>query len=400
MSEAKTKSKVLLFRLLLMLPLLLLIIGIIYMVIPNETIIYGEFSFVENLPSIRKAEDSATDGLTIIPTGNRWAEGREIGRGGYLFHVTTEKIDDHRFSFTDHWTWIEDNRQLSINDDEDRIYLIFENFIPNLHTGTDQQPRERETFLLKLFYEFEEIEFRVENQLSFNTEFLFNLPVGHQIQIPIQLPSTINSEGNLTIGMFASPEYNTVNPLAEWYYYCPLCLPEMLYSMSSDPAGIVTNFPLLIGDDINNSIREDEQILNQTNIFITVTPEFYPEDIGIDNPNLSGPPSPWTVSAGEEVELMFAIYHADSLEDPSQRVIDHISIVALLNWEQIDINGQPYFSKSSEIAAEQGLDGIFTIIAPEVPGYYDLVAFLIVETNDLSNFHRGTPAWRFTLKVE
>jgi hypothetical protein len=107
----------------------------------------------------------------------------------------------------------------------------------------------REQFILKIFYEFEEIEFKIAYQETFQSEFLFTLPEGYQVHIPIQLPETIeviNESKNLTFAIFTNPHYHTVNPLAEWHRECVTC--SSGYALDDHGVSIITNFTLSIGE--------------------------------------------------------------------------------------------------------------------------------------------------------
>jgi len=391
MNQKKSKSKILLFRLFAATPLLLLVGIGGYIIFSRETLSFGEFIFSDTASPIRTVENIEIDDLHIFEIENRGTY--EL----YALHLTTVREDN--FSFMD--DHIVDN-SLELSSEQDTIYIIFEN-IPLLLLDPNRPEErvfpERETFILKIFYEFEEIEFKVGNQQSFATEFLFELSEGYQIQIPIQLSEdvVINEHwGNFTVGIFAMPQYNTVNPLAKWYYECIGCFSE--FALSNERAGIVRNFSLTLEDNNDLSSIDQESELQGMWLSLSVNPEFQREQF--EDLLTSGPPSPWIVSPGDEVKLGFAVFYSNFLNNNSQMTIDDFVIVGLLNWEQIELNGQPYFSDHTELRVNQSLEGYFSITAPEEPGYYDFVAFVIANRNEADNSQFADTALRFTIKVE
>ena len=386
MNQNSNHSKIWFFRLFVITPLLALVGIGAYLIFSNEMITFGEFVFVDDLPLIRIVEDDLSEGLTIIATGNQM--------DGYELYAMMEKNDD--FSFVD----AERDFNLNLQSQQDTIYIIFENFLPNIRASEERIFPMRDTFILKMFYEFEEIKFRVENQHSFHTEFLFNLSEGYQIHIPIQLSDAVevtNEMRNLTIAVFPNPEYHTVNPLAQWYSYCADCFME--FSLSGEKVGIVSNFALSIEEGTEPSFHAQEQVLEETALILAANPEFLAE--GFEDLLTSGVPSPWIVSPGEEVKIGFALHHASYVPNASwSTVIDDFVIVGLLNWEQVTLNIMPYFLENSEIGANETVEGYFVINAPDEPGYYDFVAFAIGNTSEVNRFLLGAIAERFTLKVD
>lgn len=388
MNPKSNKSKIMLFRLFISLPLLLLVGVGAYLIFSRETISLGEFVLSDtDLPPIRLVEETVREGLDISAIANH--------RGGmHKLHATTTRIED--FSFFNEGELVDFENDLHLNDSQDTVYVIFANILPELDRFETAPPLEREYFILKVFYEFEEIDFKVAHEGTFQTEFLFHLAGGYQAHIPIELPETIettNQLANLTIAIFANPHYNTVNPLAEWYSHCEFCPSGVVMHDQGD--GIVVNFALSVGE----RFTRQEEALEETYPTFWVNPEFLHEQGGV----MHGPPSPWTVSSGEEVKIGFAVYNGIYLQDPLRLVkIEDFVIIGLLNWEQIDLNGMPYVleSRPDGIAVDETVEGYFVMTAPSEPGYYDFVAFAITNSNEPNHFQHVERATRFTLKVE
>ena len=300
MYENNKKLKLLLFRLIIIAPLVLLIGIGSYLIFSNETIVYGEFVFTEeDLFPIRLLDDISVEGLNVVAKGNQLDV--------FSLHATTIENDD--FSFVDDEGLIYFDRHLNLSAIDDTIYIIFENFLPNVRGFEERATTAREHFILKIFYNFEEIPFRVLTQSSFDTEFLFALSEGYQIQIPIQLLPEItdvgNGLGNLSIGIFATPHYHTVNPLAELYRYCSGCFRE--FFLSNCGIGIVSNFTIAFMETIESPAEHESDAFGTADLTFMVNPEFQTEQF--EGLLTSIPPSPWTVSSGEEVKIGFALYY-------------------------------------------------------------------------------------------
>jgi hypothetical protein len=113
--------RVLFFRLLIAMPLLLLVGMGGYLIFSNQTIILGEFVLSDaDLPPIRLVEDASIDGLDIFATGNRLGDGRVYG----LYATTVRDAD---FSFINDEGFIDFNNDLNLNNIQETIYVVFEN---------------------------------------------------------------------------------------------------------------------------------------------------------------------------------------------------------------------------------------------------------------------------------
>ncbi|MCL1989710.1 MAG: hypothetical protein FWG67_02355 [Defluviitaleaceae bacterium] len=393
MNQNNNKSKLLLFRLFLAMPLFVLVGIGGYFMFSNETIRLNEFVLLgEDLPPIRLVENNAsTEGLNMFPTHHPLGSG-----GGYGLHATT--IETGYLHFFDDDGHLAFNNHLTLQSIEDSIYIVFSNFLPNL-LPNEVPPTPREQFILKVFYEFEEVAFYVSDQETLTTEFLFHLAEGYQVQLPIQLSQAVevnNGWGNLTIAIFANPHYNTVNPLAQWYSYCAECV--VAHSLVTHDIGIASHFSLSFGENSEPSFGEQVGAL-ETHAALLISPEFS------EGQFTAFPPSPWTVTTGEEVKIGFSFHNM--IDPPSQAEvieIDDFVIIGLLNWEQVALNEHAYYFNYFESMPNWGsenemTEGYFTIIAPNEPGYYDFVAFAIANVDAPYQFQQGAIAIRFTLRV-
>lgn len=260
---------------------------------------------------------------------------------------------------------------------QDLIYVVVEN-------------RSRVTkmnFILKIFYNYEEIAFQVVGSEREVTEFLFSPPAGYESIIPIHLSESLESNemaNRLTVGIFMSPE-----------------------QFASEDEELVWETPLmLLNFEINFGERGALYLEVEPDFLTTELPNMTHSGIMINNESIPlqdavrVPPSKWNVSPGEEVEMFFATNPSSIIDEE----IEEFLIISLLDWHQIAMNGNPYLLISlNEQNNEYGHHGGFFITAPDEPGLYEFIAFLVPNPRSLNgptNFYPLEAGLRFTLEVE
>jgi len=316
-----------------------------------------------------------------------------------------------------------ENNTLLLDHPQERFYVVVENFLTHSYHGNlgDLFSPRRETFILKLFYNLESISFRVGSQIYDEDEFVFRLAVGHQVHIPIYLDSSIEADNylnSLTVGLFASPQYHTTNRFGDLNVRWPDSSPSHLageYVISDVDLGVTRHFQVSFGG--NETVTHAPTFLELTQFDctyclyfnITTRDSLWNDDLA--NTIKMSPGSPITARPGEEIELLFAVRLNHVAEDEAQffHLAENYAIIALLNWEQVPINGFPYlFFEQPNIHAPGEFDqGIMYLTAPNEPGFYEFIAFAVANPNkgvhhELDDFLRG--AWtpislRFTIEV-
>jgi len=344
-------------------------IGILIALIGNSEMQMGSVLELasEPLEPIYEIEEAALDGFDIFNAMNR----------GPLYEVrlttvsegVVEMIDD-RFELLDF------EPSLALDSPQHTLYAVFENFLHH----EEQQGRfiSRDTFVMKLFLNYEEIAFRPLNQVDFTTAFFFRLDQGYQVHIPFQLSDELEANNylnQLTVAVFATPERHTIDPLANLVF-------EGLLELN---LGTVSQFDLTFGGEEPIRLRDERtevHRLSDAGSIINVSPEFSDSDIELGN-GLNMPPSPWRVRVGEVIELAFTAnigyfpyWPNPTPEDYPQ--VENYLLIGLLNWQQIELNAQPYLIIDSTSESGRGRDyGFFSIIAPMEPGFYDFIVFVV-----------------------
>lgn len=241
-------------------------------------------------------------------------------------------------------------------------------------------------FLLKIFYNYLEIDFLILGSGKYKNEFIFSVPAGAKVDIPLQLSETIeksNMSSKLTIALALAPEQHTMfeDGLSSWHtmvlnfdinygFYNELILPIELV----EPLLLIEElafFGLMINQDFNPN-----------------------------NEGATRPPNPLYARPGEQVELGFIANSYMFIQGGES--LENLLILSMLDWKQIPMNGKPYIRIHVDEDVHQGIHGRFFIEVPNEPGKYEFVAFLIpnaTSANTWENFLPQETSMRFTIKV-
>ena len=358
----------------------------------------------ETLEPVRYIDAHALEGFETFPMM------RQLRGLNYELFVSSEPREPLLF-FDDDFQWLETNEMLSLNTPQDTIYIIFENILNT--AGEFRNFPTRDTFILKVFYNYEAISFRPLNQDTFGTEFLFSLSKGYQVHIPIQLSDVLEVNDHLnmlTVAIFGTPERHTIDREANFWNWS-----EMLdhYYLTDWGNGIVHHFVITYGGEQPPNLTG---VYHEVNVF---------EDVGFFNAlNIANefdafdqeaistiPASPMRVRPNEEIELIFSgnfgyFPYFPEPTPPGYPELESYLIIALLDWQQVAINSLPYLlvDVSDGIATSETHQGRFSITAPAESGFYDFIAFVIANpsTPTTDEFNRNTHnriSFRFTIEV-
>jgi len=139
-------------------------------------------------------------------------------------------------------------------------------------------------FILKVFYNYEEIPFRVLGAEDYDTEFLFSLEFGYKIDIPFQLDENLDvsdTMSKLTVGVFVAPDR---------------------FSMFDDELfnadyALALNFEIDYGSDdlLVLPVEEADVIHSETFTYagVLVNQDFAPYDSDLYEGNFRLPPNEW-----------------------------------------------------------------------------------------------------------
>ena len=393
MMDKKLRKNILKIVIFLIIPLVL----IVYFVLRHDNIELSVLELsTEEMQTVREIDIEALEGFQFFSMM------RQLRGVDYELFVTNEQQQGSVVFFDDDLNWIETYDSLVLDTPQDTIYVIFENVLNEAEEFEDVPIRD--TFMLKVFYNYAEVSFRPLNQETFNTEFLFSLSEGYQVHIPIQLSEVLEEDdylNNLTIAIFGTPEHHTIDREGNFWQENEL---NDSYSLSDWGNGIVRNITITYGGTqtpvlhgIHHEVKifenAEDQILHIDNEF----DEFHEYAIS------TIPSSPMRVSTSEEIELMFS----SALGSFESTEVDNYLVIALMDWNQVEISGLPYLLVDvSETAMRyETRQGRFSITAPDEPGFYDFVAFVIANpvspnTNELNRNIPHLLSFRFTIEVQ
>ena len=373
----------------------------------------------DELAPLREVDPDALVGFDVFPV-NRIIDNHFVDT--YAISLVTHS-DDVVPLFDDAGTMLEQEGIVSMATPQETIYVVFENPINDFGLNDQNVPNRgfipiRETFILVLFYNYEQVEFRPINQPYFQTEFTFSLPQGHQVHIPIQLDQSLESNNDLnalTLAVFASPERHTIDRESDFWHVI-----FDNYVLNTLQIGIVENFLISYGGWRNRTLQDNIQEVVEERGQMTFGA------MGFNNRTLENGMRPddmlnvesWTVHSpvrlplGQEVGVNF-FGNPRSLRssywgiDLSEEIIEDYLFIALVNWEQAEINGFSYTSVQmfDETEYLRGHSGRLNVRIPDEAGLYEVIVFAIINptslnTTRVNQVFSDQIAHRFTVVVE
>ena len=232
--------------------------------------------------------------------------------------------------------------------------------------------------LLKIFYNYEELDFQILDDNEYHQAFSFLLDGETQVDIPIQVPKNFadrDSINQITVGVFFAPEYFVINDS------------ELGEDLRSSP-GLMVNYGIDKGSNEALTLSADA-------LDISGDSEFFGFAIHT-NPEPPGGGAVWafpsiTAQQGTELELTFSANVESS---------DYL-IISMLDWHQISMNSNPYlWVEASNDESEVGQHGQFSIQVPEEVGFYEFLAFLVPHPTKLNSAETFFPLEMVRLTLE
>ena len=244
--------------------------------------------------------------------------------------------------------------------------------------------------VLKLFYNYEEVAFRIRGSNEYMTELFFTLEGGYRFDIPIYLDLPLEPK-------------ETVSKLTFGFFYF---VDEFAFNIE-DPypwmQGGIFNLEINYGIDepfilLAEEFTEVIHYPDWTGNAFLVNQQFELTDEDIELNVFYFPPTVIQTSPNERLELAFQAGLHGSITEP----VTDILIISMLEWQQIPMSGQPFLWIPVDKDDYALQHGFFYIYVPAEPGFYDFTAIAIPNpTSPLSwnNFFPLEIAIRFTIEV-
>ena len=247
-------------------------------------------------------------------------------------------------------------------------------------------------YLFKVFLNYEAIPFRVLGEGDYKKNFTFSLERGYQVDIPFTLDFELSGEDSkqkLTVVFIVDPFQEIINEDNHYLFWG-----RTAFALNND---------LIIGSGSNSiqfDVPMDSEIIYRVEdtqfVDLFIAPNFELNEWGF----LDIPEFKIQVQRDEEIELLF---YASPFA-PSGYELENYLIIGLLNWQQVELSGNPFlFINVEKKELENILDhGVLTLDAFDEAGMYDFIAILIPNPsipNSLTNSFPLAISNRFVIEV-
>jgi len=241
--------------------------------------------------------------------------------------------------------------------------------------------------IVKLFYNYEEVVFRVLGSSEYQTEFIFTIPAFYDVHIPVQLESQLQVDEFLSSRLSVFVDF----------------MPDL--HVGEDQAFLGRITAMALNFEIDYGSTEREILLPQSGIDIFPVENFSGAGFKINQdfepvgPSVKVPPYLLQVSSGEEIKLGF-ITNGNALL--SSEEVESFAVISMLDFQQINMSGERFLHINTNGDLNTGEHAVFTITAPDEPGFYEFSSFIVPNpTQPLrsSNFFPLDIAMRFTIEV-
>lgn len=256
------------------------------------------------------------------------------------------------------------NNTVYIDDENDNLFLIVD-----FANGSNAD------YVLKIFVDYIETEFQINS--NFYTEYYFSAAATDGFTLNLHLPTEsidLKYAHTVTVALFKDPQLQTS-------------------TLSADTTAYSTDFTLISAKEpLASSYRT---VYNHSSDFYTIpfSGIMLNCDLDLKDDNeVFFPPATLNAAPNEKVTLAYRAAGYDTSEN--------LLFFLLLDWKQVNINGQPYLFTKAQYPLTNC--GYITFDAPDTPGQYELVALMSgapfeprTENNSWLNF----ASTRFTLNV-
>ena len=293
---------------------------------------------------------------------------------------------------------------LLLDSPQDDLLLQFGNF-----SEDDTQ------FLLKIFYDYVSVPFRVGENISFLYHYAFHLDLEQELEIPFALCNSVlrggASSANLVIMIMANADAFQQD-LQEFFmlqygiqrqfyiFYGREYMREILLEDPTDLEAFRKNLAVLgwTSSLAPTEFKSFSIMVSEEQFFsfnVRPIPTGLHESDAKENARYF--PSAYLLAYPGE-DLMFSFLIGDAFNG----YITKFVLVGLLDWEQINLNNQPFLPRAfpfSHVYSDTYYD-TFKITAPRSPGRYEFLVFAVGVSDEVSRFSLIQHSLRMTIVVE
>lgn len=264
------------------------------------------------------------------------------------------------------------NHTLYISDLTKPITVMFNN------NGKDRK------FIMNVYYDYEQIRFKINSNGKFDQKYIFNLDDGYEIELPLYLPQNLTKSGShkLLITFCIAPDLHSsdLNQTIDWYGSATI--QDIIFSPENINFDSTKEFEVpknLIKSSYNYTLNQDyDYSILKTKI-------------------LPNPPVVFTVKPNQKFKLIY------NVSSPSAKESSQVLLLTTIGYKQVLINNRPYLL----LKLPKGSTGIgeMELTAPDKPGLYEIISYSVCspfnkfDGKDLLSFNIEA-SQRFTLKVK
>lgn len=262
------------------------------------------------------------------------------------------------------------NRILHIEDLNDPITLKFNN------NGKARN------FILTVYYDYEQIPFKISKINQYNDHFQFELDDGYEIELPLFLPTDLEMSGNhkllLSFTIGHDIHAKDIPTQSDWYgtnivYDLVYDIDDLTFvdhAIYEPPTKTIDlTYSFTLNEDFTYSILDTEILPNVNKVI--------------------------SINSGENLKL---IYNVSTLGNDTEKLL----LLATIGFEQVNIDGEKY----KLLQVPKGVTGFgeIELTAPEEPGLYEVIALAVYNPFDKINLDSNLEfdvysSVRFTLEV-
>lgn len=241
----------------------------------------------------------------------------------------------------------------------------------------------KRNFVLKLFYDYKEIPFKVTKDGKYSTSYFFNVEDSHEIELPVFLSDKITKDEK------------THKLVAFLYPGADIYIRDI--KIRDSGSNVILPYDIIYDDnervELNKEVAYDspKNITNITFSGIYINTDYKNQSASMDVVK----PSPYSLKVNTNQKLNLA-YHVGGFPET-----DKLMLILTVGWKQWKMDGKDF--KLVKVDSPRVGNDVFSIVTPSEPGLYEVNAFVIKNPYGLSNPDAYMPAdasVRFTLEVE
>lgn len=264
-------------------------------------------------------------------------------------------------------------------------------FVPNdemikIEYGNFSEDGNGHNVTMKLFYDYEMIDFKLADADTYQSEYKFNLRSGEKIEIPILLnEDSIVSDENihkLLVTFTTGSQQNASDFDIVTDEYGVNAVFDVVHNLNYENNIIPYSYDYILPEN-NFEQNYGKLIFNTDYENATQKSEFG----GVLNPTSS-----LNVKRGSDLDLMYNLNKNSS---------DSALLIMTINFEQVNINNK--YAELIKLDGKEGTaNGRIKITVPDTPGKFEVIGYVVHDPFDKYSGSSNLvyPSYRFTLVVE